>query len=181
MVSFCDLDARDNASSIWDGVVLAPLGGRGSEGWSMGEGWIEGWEDGATAICLCVLTHCPPQMPDAQISRSETPANCSRWVKCENLYREIRRSRGPTWQERCGKMLLIYHCKSCIRAAAEKSALSLWWSITLILLNSPLINYRGSQPTVSPLSINWHLTPVHESFFPKQQQQGNVKHWLETD
>lgn len=105
------------ASSIRDGGMSAPWGReRQREGWWMGEGWMEGWEDGGTAICLCVLTHCPPQRPSAQIRRSDTPPNCNTWVfvcvfvcgKQQSLHTEIRRSWGSTWQDFYGKFVLSY-------------------------------------------------------------------------
>jgi len=45
-----------------------------------GGGWMERWEDGGTAICLCVLTHCPSPQPGAQIRRGDTLANCDTCV-----------------------------------------------------------------------------------------------------
>lgn len=129
----------------WDVGALAR--DRQREGWEMGEGWMEGWANGGTAICLCVLTHCPPQRPNAQIRRSDTPANCNTWEKLQPLHREIRRWRDSTWQDFYGKILVSYYSKSWSGASVKKSAPSPLLHFALILVAS--MNCGCSWPTAS--------------------------------
>lgn len=140
----------------------------------MGEGWMEGWEDGGTAICLCVLTHCPPQRPSAQIRRSDTPANYNtRVFACVFVWKAAeKRSRGSTWQDFYGKIILSYYPKSWSGAAADKSAPSPLPCFKLILFAS--VNC-GCRRFLTRRKWQIHTSERDTKLSPNQQQPSAVK------